>query len=132
MKQTVTFFLLSLLLCHSMMVNAQNVKTSDDTPKTPGESILLKAKKANKKDADPANAEFDPSALEKRFAKDPGFSNESANQKEIDKELSANQAIFDSKTEVHVNELYECQKLSTSELIKKCREEKIKKKSKAN
>lgn len=129
MKKTKTSFLLLLLTLSLTQANAQ-VKVEADVAKTAGEKILLEANKKNKEAADPVKAEFDSGALEKKFAKDPEFSSDSANQKEVDKTLAANDKKFDSKTESHINELYKCQKLSTTDLIKKCRDQQIKIKSK--
>lgn len=122
--------LLSSLLV--FQASSYAVEEAAQTTDKLGTSVGGKAVKELLKDPKkaPENQNFDSGAIKDQYAKEPGFSSDSADQAERDKVVEANEEVFSSLEKAHVQELYKCSRIGNAEAAKECRKEAAMKKAK--
>lgn len=119
----------SLLAFHASSYAVEEAaQTKDKLESTAGGKAVKELLKDPKKA--PENQKFDPAAIKDQYAKEPGFSSDSADQEEKDKIVEANQEVFSNLEKAHVQELYRCGRIGNAEAAKECRKEATIKKAK--
>lgn len=128
--KTKTLLLLGLCSLSLSALAATEVAETDKLGKTPGEKAIQKVLDGKDKAKTPSNMEFNGSALEAQYAKQPGFASESTDHKENEKFIEASQAKILDQSSGHVQALYKCGKIGDIKASRDCRNAEAKKKSK--
>ena len=119
----------SLLAFHASSYAVEEAAQTTDKLGTSAGGKAVKELLKDPKKA-PENQNFDSGAIKDHYAKEPGFSSDSADQAERDKIVEAHQEVFSNLEKAHVQELYKCSRIGNAEAAKECRKEAAMKKAK--